>query len=553
MAQVAVCPQCAAQLVLTGEVPPGADASCPICDARFDVTRVTVRKLPEALFVARRADPLPTPADPGDLASRETLEMIDPGKTVELPARPTVPGRGEATPRGALSSWQSRLEPHGGAEAGDPAESGATLSGASLESLLSAFRTPVGPPAPTHLDADQPEPTEAGYDDGYGVEAPDHPLGARLDAEVGDPSDPDGDAGLRPVGAGPLAREFHFDLHRPADESTRFEPGLLEGDGPSRTRLVRRRRSRSVLGQLIGVVAGGALGLSAGYLALLWIGGPARDALGIAKHLPAYLLPASFAGRGASQSSLVVADLAPAGGQSSAEPAATPTPLVDPAVEAAAFESPSDTGLPAAEAPEPSPPLGSLMGAPTYGPDDISALLAQADSARAVMATKSLSEPAAAAELGSAYAKLCQLAQTLTFLEPGEIGSATDMRSMEAQDVFRRLFFSAHARTDASQIAARWMGWTKRPHGGVFFVGTPGAPRFTGSLYETPVTLAGGGPVTVLSPRPLAPDVPRTSDSFAVVGCVVEEPAKRVRGYTGDAPRAVWVGYVLPLGEPKQE
>jgi hypothetical protein len=60
---------------------------------------------------------------------------------------------------------------------------------------------------------------------------------------------------------------------------------------PARTK---PRKKRSALRTLILATASGIIGLAAGYLALLWIGGPSMDFLQVAELVPQAVLPSSF-------------------------------------------------------------------------------------------------------------------------------------------------------------------------------------------------------------------------------------------------------------------
>lgn len=63
----------------------------------------------------------------------------------------------------------------------------------------------------------------------------------------------------------------------------------------------KRRREPSVIGNLIGVVGGGVVGLGLGYMILLWIGGPEKDFFGYSKNIPRWMLPSSFAEKDAEE------------------------------------------------------------------------------------------------------------------------------------------------------------------------------------------------------------------------------------------------------------
>jgi hypothetical protein len=51
-----------------------------------------------------------------------------------------------------------------------------------------------------------------------------------------------------------------------------------------------------VLAQFLGIAIGGVIGLSIGYMILLWIKGPSTDFLKVGKSLPSWMVPASVSG-----------------------------------------------------------------------------------------------------------------------------------------------------------------------------------------------------------------------------------------------------------------
>lgn len=324
-------------------------------------------------------------------------------------------------------------------------------------------------------------------------------------------------------------------------------PGMDTNPAPPRRSS--RVRSLSV------IVTSGALGVMLGYLGLLWLAGPSSDVLGVSNVLPSALLPASF-------SPDVRPPLVPPPEDPPLpEGADAESPRVDPRVEQAGFADEGgqhDAAVAAFSEPDPAPAALSqggvrLIGAPApYTIDQLSEVLRGADDARAVMCDKSLAaNPEAARELGSAYGKLCQVAQVLTFVE--DASADRELTTLEAKELYIRLFTFDHARSDSRAMASRWLAWPERANGGVFFSGALKGAKPMGSVSELRVTLSDGEVVSVLTDEQLDPARFFGGTEIGVVGCVVEDPVNRVEGYKGVAERAVWACHTFPVGKPRHD
>jgi hypothetical protein len=220
----------------------------------------------------------------------------------------------------------------------------------------------------------------------------------------------------------------------------------------------------------------------------------------------------------------------------------------------AAFESPE----PAASAPAQDTPfvetqgdtvVSSLTGAPVYGDDDLAQAMEGAEPAARGFVAGDLADPSQASAMGQHYARLCYLAQVLTFYEPA--GDSTTNLSLEAADILKRSLRTQAARDNATQVAAPWIAWTGKPHGGVMFAGTPTVATRAGSVYEYRFPV-GDEEVVVVSQKPFDVDrfVAVNSRAVGVIGVMVESPRERIAGYTGDAERVVWARKTLTLREP---
>lgn len=237
---------------------------------------------------------------------------------------------------------------------------------------------------------------------------------------------------------------------------------------------------------------------------------------------------------------------------------ATVAPAPEPAGFALSEDEPARITAPPAggnasiEAPPASMPVG-LVRAPRYGLEELRAALAPADDSLRGFSGGTLADPARAAEMGQHYARLCYLAQVLTLIESDP--SQGDLLTAELQGLesFTRLFRSELARAASRQVASHWIGWTGRPHGGVFFAGVPEDLRAAGDVVQYRFDLGGSAvPVVMAKPIDVGRFVNTGARELGVVGVVVENPREWISGYDGEAERVVWARKTIPLAKPTE-
>lgn len=345
----------------------------------------------------------------------------------------------------------------------------------------------------------------------------------------------------------PLSRDFSIDLESPLEDPRREQQTPL-GPPPHEAK-PRGRRRRRVLLQSTAIVMGGALGLALGYAGLVLVKGPSGDVLGLARRLPESMRPAAFASDTLAST------------QHEA-PATAPETISDPLVQPATFEE-ADADAQPADAP-PSPVdfnsgvlAGGLSGgdphpegAPSYSVDDLRTALDGADAARVVLSENDLAEnPGAAREMGGAFAKLCQLANVLTFVEDEK--ADRDLTLLEAKEVFHRLFQYQHARRDARDMAARWLAWPDRAHGGVVLAGKLISAQKLGSVHAYYLQMSDGSKVEAITAAHIDAERFTGAQEMGIVGWIVDSPQDHIPGYAGNAEQAIWVGHSIALREPK--
>jgi hypothetical protein len=340
------------------------------------------------------------------------------------------------------------------------------------------------------------------------------------------------------------------------------------------------RRKRSALRTMVSAVAAAPVGLALGYFALLWIKGPSGDFLQMAKYIPPKLLPASFMSVPLREESAVAAQPEPMA-ETAAEPvtkdsANIPASYVTPVKPAS--EQPSDddnrygaqsptarTGAKlsdqesqATKIDEPrrftDPNAASLsgedphiIGAPLFTVAEFAAALAKAQKAESGLITGDLSDPSVRREKGMSYAKLCDLAQMVTFCDDSSAVDHLNELRHDANELFQTALAAPHTRDEVAQIASIWIGSPHRQHGGVFLAGSIHGGEVVGDAYEYQLSTEAGGELKLLLPRPLDTHVAADGHPVGIVGSIVDNPAGKVSGYTGTSPRVIWVHDVIPL------
>ncbi|HVU86181.1 MAG TPA: hypothetical protein VHD36_02595 [Pirellulales bacterium] len=383
-----------------------------------------------------------------------------------------------------------------------------------------------------------------------------------------------------------------------------------------------RKKQPGVLSHLIGVVGGGLIGLSLGYLGLLRFGGPRYDFLEIADKLPPWVtapihLPflqgkAKSADEGAGERGLtdllkqpdappaVEVPNPPPGGPADGvtspfdtappfTPVAPPAPFPDsdppPASDAAA---PPATAAPPPVSTEPTSPPPMAGATPqqpaqtgpqhftAYSAEDLA--LATADMASALRCPACDGTGYAKANASAAqgpraqtvadrklpchecggkatakmtpelYARLCHLAEVVTFVSRG------DTNTWGQRDTVQQLLASVGADARGAESIGRLAGFQLEPHrhhpSGIALAGTVQEMSQVGSLYAMKVVLFGlPKVVTVVSWRPAQPAI-NVHDRVIILGSIVDNPAENLVGYEGRQDQVVWGG--LPAKLPPQ-
>jgi hypothetical protein len=588
MAQVANCPQCSRDLLIDDGTDKAAWARCPECRAFFQVKTASVREIPSALMVGRESGisnvetvftgsaavaPAPSP-------SRRTLSCASLAtiSDFQAPAANAPRYGAHAEPRPESQSSDSidiELIPD---DPGQPAPSAngsdATQSHLSIANRPTVRRTQI---------TENPEDITDRVDKWFrsekaridferngnipGTIEANSTLGAGTEVEVeletpgpnGPPrwDDPEHKDRLLEDVERTLDEQDELESREDADESEPEDREIVPvrrqtSESPPDLFLPlghARRRKRSAVPMLAGIVVSGVIGLALGYYVLLLLMGSSGDFLNLAQYLPSAVLPAEFRpvlvvrtdadDRGEVQTTYTV----PVEQQELEETAATAQEVVAPD-EPRPFDG--DAARPLDD--EPAMPAGELESPPSFTADELAAALRTAEGAQPGLVAGDLGNGQQVQRTkGSGYSLLCDLAQKLAFVDAASRTDYVEILAERATMLFRRTLADQHTRHEVAVIVRMWIKSPHRKHGGVFFGGTVARNVEQGSVAECQFDLGDGQTLTVLVPPAAAGELSDSAQPLGVVGWIVDNPAEQVSGYTGDAQQAVWARQLIPL------
>jgi len=327
---------------------------------------------------------------------------------------------------------------------------------------------------------------------------------------------------------------------------------------------------------LAGIAAGGVVGTIGAIYILLYLLGPEGDLLQIAQYLPSAVLPASFQ---TATEQVVVTPSPPIDAAPGDESANVPAGYVEEAAapsesENVTSEEPTDETAvePSAEpsdderyAAEPSPledepaaePIAEekpqaavtpqLLHGPLFTVEQLSTALEAGKGAQERLMAGDLSDESVRRTKGMSYAKLCDLAEALTFVDRSAPSIESEDAISGADQLFGETLGDPHTRDEVARIAPIWINSPHRGHGGIFLAGKVSGGQIEGEVYQYELALNDGDKLTLLMPEPLDPSVEVSNHPVGIVGSIVEKPAEQISGYSGTAERAIWVARAIPL------
>jgi hypothetical protein len=296
-----------------------------------------------------------------------------------------------------------------------------------------------------------------------------------------------------------------------SDDGARPTAGKAKRPAPA------RKKKPSVIGQLVGVVLGGALAIPITLAILIW--GFGKDPFNLAPMLPesvAFLLPAKFRPAGAAGGLPQLPSLddivgtSPGGGEGPADdeaalPSADDLPGTEPEPEPTDLAA-IDSAPPAGEAlmdlvaepvlSVPPPVAVEPVLPPAPEPLDLERLgaaIAEAQAAfEAVTAVDDPSDPVRRRLLAKWYRSLAGYAEELAAVErlAAETGRPFDAAVEQGEAIRADLADHPHLRAELSGLTRDWIAYAKRPSDGVVAAATFVLARRVGPYWRSQVSLA---------------------------------------------------------------
>ena len=547
MAKIATCPKCAKQLGLPAAIAPTDRAECPECHAIFSLSETVQIALPVVRVLDPAEQPAATtsslPVDAKENASEALASNAAPIKSweerlknalaldssadavapetaaqettaieknrAEIPAAPIAPVASSKTKPSPSPSFEFELDPTPPASPEpvtpqkiSPAKTLADFAPAAM--AAAAATTATG--ALAGLAAKLPK-----------VEMPEVELPKVDLPKVNLPS-----VKLPKVEL-PKKHEVAATVER-ATAAVHATTEKVEATVQSAVQTVTRRRvGRSAFPKIAAMGVGAAVGIFGGLYGLLWVPGAQTDLVGLARVLPASLLPEGFGG--------VLGESDPL--------AETSAPgLMAKLRERPAAKMKQDAAvLPASVSQPMSQPMSPLMAATIrIDAEEFAVLIDAAEAALPEFVAGDLSTPGAIKRKGQAYMALCRLSENFDFaMQPG-LAPKVQAQVERAMQLYVHTARQAELRQDLAHIAGRWWEYDKRPSPGIFLVGE--VEEVLPAVFETRRgTLCwvkpGGDATAPAIPVWLTHDRYKSGDQIGVVGSVISDSDNFPQGFSG--------------------
>ncbi len=516
MAKIATCPKCAKQLGLPASITATDRAECPECHAIFSLSEAVQISLP----VARVLDPAEMPV----AAASSSTDKLQKNVTEAL-----------ASNSAPLKSWEERLK---NALALDDSTDETTTEKDKTEPAVSPVATPSRAPSfefeldPSPPTVEQPKQETLNLElpESLPPAVPPEPVAKQASSPAKTLADfaPGALAAAGGALAGLTAKASQVELPKlelpkkvevvvAIERAAHVEKTASENAAVAVRTVARQRVRRSSLPKIAALATGPVLGGFLGLYGLLWFQGAKADFVGLARVLPASLLPENF-------------------GNTNDERANDTGLLAEansPGIMAKLREPPvivkRDEAVRPASAAQPVPPVASTV---RIKASEFNALVDAATVAVPEFAAGDLSTPESVKRKGQAYMALCRLAEHLDFTQQLDLAPAVQTKAKQALQLYQRTASQTNLQHDLAHIAGRWWEYDKRPNPGIFLTGEvqQAQPEGDGTLCWVKL----GGQTTV-------PAIPvwfkqghfQTGDLLGVVGSVLVNPDDFPAGFSG--------------------
>jgi TPR repeat protein len=189
-----------------------------------------------------------------------------------------------------------------------------------------------------------------------------------------------------------------------------------------------------------------------------------------------------------------------------------------------------------------------IQGTPSFVLNDVTAALDAAEAALAGLVTGRLVDGKEVARAkGFSYVVMCDLAQKWVFAQAGRPDQESSMVREKVAEFYKRTLGDAKTRDEVAEITSKWLGFAKRPNGGVFFAGKLAHVQRGDVVTECGVELSDGRLVAVILPAAAGRTTANVTSLVGVIGWIAERPTEQVVGYKGKATQAVFTRKLIPL------
>lgn len=325
-----------------------------------------------------------------------------------------------------------------------------------------------------------------------------------------------------------------YDDYEDYDEEPERDEGLA-------AQARRRSKGPSVVGQMIGVFGGGAIGLAAGYYILCFFGGGHYNFLEL--NLPGIDMPPDR--NSGNEQVTNWGDPVDTDDPFPQPPGGDPTPLPEPKLPAQKTPS-GGTGTkvgqtnPPTKAVEPPQKL-PVTGATIYSSEELGTLLKTAHDA--VQPSPGVT-PRMNADI---FGKLSSLSEAMTYIEDNPDDRTLPQRRRAVKSLAQIIAKDRDAVQALSSLAGR--RWEEAEAGGIALPGTVDSVAKEGELTVVSLRLFGRNDVVPIVSKYQAGMTP--GKPVLVMGTVVDNPSDNLDGYSGSAAKVIWSGLpVLVKSQP---
>jgi len=558
MANIATCPQCAKQLGLPPAVGRADRVECPECQTVFSLAETVQISLP----VARLLDPTEQHPAPGGGLATAAIGETEPAVVASVSAcAPTSDPPNEGLAR--VRSWEARLKQAlAKGEAEEQEASNADGSGGQAEAgpaSAAGQTTETAPTVAPSFEFELDPTTAADLEQERSKRNRDLPASDLSDPATALPAAQRTKARAKTLADFAAAEELPAVVLNPSTSAAFEAPKIADKIEIASAMTVAQRlpqvdgrpepfpaastateapigpsvRRQSVAGPGFPRVAAFAVGPIAGSLlglyGLLWLQGAGADYVGLARVLPASILPVDLpVGMSAADAESALSEsTAPETSSSTTADAPLLTAQRQPdAIRRDESVRPASAARPVSAAAQAVVPTVRITA------DEFNRLVDAAAAALPNFVNGGLSSEGSIKRKGQAYIALCQLAEHFAFAQQPGLAPAVQAKARQAAELYLQATRQANSRQDLSHISARWWEYGQRPSAGIFLAGHVG---------EMAAVEAGTLCWVKLDNSSTVPEIPvlfkqpgfQAGDQIGVVGSVISSPADLPAGFSG--------------------